>query len=163
MKCFLLWCIALRGRKNWFLGFAKWFFLWSVAPPARGAGGIPTSPLCPPGPPIPPSNGRGIPPDPPCTGKGTFPCLSTDRGRIGSYIWFGLGPATNRVPGRARTLHGSGAEARIAARWPCRDGPLAITPGINRRPNAGGGISCARPRFRQRRIRGSRSDLAFTK
>ena len=40
---------------------------------------------------------------------------------------------------------------------------LAITPGINRRHGAGGGISCARPRFRQRRIRGSRSDLAFTK
>ena len=78
----------------------------------------------PPGPPIPPSNGRGIPPDPPCGERGTSPCFLTDRGRIGHAIWFGLGPATNRVPGRARTLHGSGAEARTAARWPCRDGPL---------------------------------------
>ena len=40
-------------------------------------------------------------------------------------------------------MHGSGAEARIAARWPCRDGPLAITPRIDRRRGAGGGISCA--------------------
>ncbi len=125
------------------LGFVKWFSFWSVAPPARGAGGIPTSPLCPPGPPIPPSNGRGIPPDPPCPGRGTSPCVSTDRVRIGHAIWFGPGPATNRVPGRARTLHGPGAGARTAARWPCRSGPLPYTPRINRRPGAGGGISCA--------------------
>ena len=77
MKRFLLWCMGPQVRKNCFLGFVKWFFPWSVAPPAKGAGGIPTSPLCPPGPSIPPSNGRGIPPAPPCAGKGTFPCLST--------------------------------------------------------------------------------------
>ena len=92
-----------------------------MAPPARGAGGIPTSPLCPPGPPIPPSNGRGIPPDPPCTGRGTSSCLSTDRVRIGHAIWFGLGPAANRVPRR----------------------PHAYTPRIIRCRGAGGGISCA--------------------
>ena len=102
---------ALPAKEKCFLDFVKWFSFWSVAPPARGAGGIPTSPLCPPGPPIPPSNGRGIPPDPPCTERGTSPCLLTDRGRIGHAIWFGLGPATNRMPRWARTLHGPGAEA----------------------------------------------------
>ena len=113
-----------RKGKNRFLGFAKWFSLWSVAPPARGAGGIPTSPLCPPGPPIPPSNGRGIPPGPPCAERGTSPCCSTDRVRIGHAIWFGLGPATNRVPGRARTLHGILTAARTATRFSCRNGFL---------------------------------------
>ena len=111
------------------LDFVKWFSFWSVAPPARGAGGIPTSPLCPPGPPIPPSNGRGIPPDPPCTERGTSPCFSTDRVRIGHTIWFGLGPATNRVPRRARTLHGTLAAARIATRCSCRNGPLPTLQG----------------------------------
>ena len=73
-------------------GFARGFFFWSEAPPARGAGGIPTSPLCPPGPPIPPSNGRGIPPDPPCTAAGTSPCFSTDRVRIGHALCLPWGP-----------------------------------------------------------------------
>ena len=100
-----------------------------MAPPARGAGGIPTSPLCPPGPPIPPSNGRGIPPDPPCTERGTSPCISTDRSRIGPHIWFGLGPATNREPGRARTLHGPGAGAHAAARGHCRGSPVLTLQG----------------------------------
>ena len=107
---------AAKNVKSGECGTCDMLFLRGVAPPARGAGGIPTSPLCPPGPPIPPSNGRGIPPDPPCTATGTSPCLSTDRVRIGHAIWFGLGPATNRVPGRGRTLHGSGAGARTAAR-----------------------------------------------
>ena len=64
----------------------------------------------------------------------------------------------------------SGAEVGTHPAWPrCRDTyrcigvlpwrPLADTPRIDRRRGAGGGISCARPRFRQRRIRGSRSDL----
>ena len=115
---------ALPAKEKSLLDFVKSFFLWSVAPPARGAGGIPTSPLCPPGPPIPPSNGRGIPPDPPCTGRDTSSCLSADRVRIGHAIWFGLGPATNRVPQWARTLHGTLVAARIAARYYCRNGPL---------------------------------------
>ena len=80
-----------RKRKN-FLDSARWFSFWSVAPPARGAGGIPTSPLCPPGPPIPPSNGRGIPPDPPCSVRGTSPCFLTDRVRIGHALCFVWGP-----------------------------------------------------------------------
>ena len=109
--------VAPPGEKeNWFLVGVTWFFHWSVAPPARGAGGIPTSPLCPPGPPIPPSNGRGIPPDPPCGARGTSPCFLTDKVHIGHAIWFGLGPATNRVPQRARTLHGTLAAACTAAR-----------------------------------------------
>ena len=99
-------------------------FLRGEAPPARGAGGIPTSPLCPPGPPIPPSNGRGIPPDPPCGVRGTSPCPSTDRVRIGHVIWFGPEPATNRVPGRVRTLHGTLTAARTATRFSCRNGSL---------------------------------------
>ena len=103
--------------------------LQGVAPPARGAGGIPTSPLCPPGPPIPPSNGRGIPPDPPCTAPGTSSCISTDRGRIVPHIWFGLGPATNRVPRRVRTLHGTDAGARTAAQGCCRGGPMPTLQG----------------------------------
>ena len=105
--------IRLWGKWKCFGGIAKWFFLWSVAPlvkekllsdiatrlsfwsaapPARGAGGIPTSPLCPPGPPIPPSNGRGIPPDPPCTGRGTSPCNLTDRSRNGYAHCLAWGP-----------------------------------------------------------------------
>ena len=120
---------ALPAKEKSLLDFVKWFFLWSVAPPARGAGGIPTSPLCPPGPPIPPSNGRGIPPDPPCAASGTSPCYSTDRVRIGHAIWFGLGPAANRVPQRVRTLHGTDAGARAAARWSCRGGPLPTLQG----------------------------------
>ena len=95
----------------------------------RRPGGIPTSPLCPPGPPIPPSNGRGIPPDPSCPGRGTSLCFSTDRGRIGHAIWFCLGPAANRAPQRVRTLHGTLAAARIATRCSCRNGPLPTLQG----------------------------------
>ena len=120
---------ALPAKEKCLLDFVKWFSFWSVAPPARGAGGIPTSPLCPPGPPIPPSNGRGIPPDPPCPGRGTSPCILTDRVRIGHAIWFGLGPATNRVPRRVRTLHGTDAGARTAAQGCCRGGPLPTLQG----------------------------------
>ena len=83
----------------------------------------------PPGPPIPPSNGRGIPPDPPCPGRGTSPCILTDRVRIGHAIWLGLGPATNRVPRRVRTLHGTDAGARTAAQGCCRSGPLPTLQG----------------------------------
>ena len=79
---------ALPAKEKCFLDFVKWFFLWSVAPPARGAGGIPTSPLCPPGPPIPPSNGRGIPPDPPVP-KGVLPLVSRPTGSV-SGTPFGL-------------------------------------------------------------------------
>ena len=114
-----------------------------MAPPARGAGGIPTSPLCPPGPPIPPSNGRGIPPDPPCTGRGTFP-LSLDRQgpyRARHLVWLG---ASNQSGARAGTHFawhlncGTYRNKVFLPQW-----FLAITPRIDRRRGAGGGISCA--------------------
>ncbi len=133
----------MPAKEKCFLDFVKWFFLWSVAPPARGAGGIPTSPLCPPGPPIPPSNGRGIPPDPPLYRKGYFP-LSLDRQgpyRAHHLVW----------PG-ASNQSGAGAGTHLAWLW-CRGTycgkvalpwrHLAITPRIGRRHGAGGGISCA--------------------
>ena len=102
-------------------------------------------------------------PGPPLYRKGYVP-LSLDRQgpyRALHLVWSG-----------ASNQSGTAMDAHPAWPW-CRgtyrckvvllQRPLAYTPRINRRPGAGGGISCARPRFRQRRIRGSRSDLAFTK
>ena len=131
------------GGKKGLLDFVKWFSFWSVAPPARGAGGIPTSPLSPPGPPIPPSNGRGIPPDPPCTERGTSPCVSTDMVRIGHAIWVWLW-ASNQSGAKAGThlaWHLSRSTYRHKVFLPQQF--LAITPRIDRRHGAGGGISCA--------------------
>ena len=50
------------------------------------------APPMPPCPPISPANGRGIPPDPPCTERGTSPCFSTDRSRIGHALCLPWGP-----------------------------------------------------------------------
>ena len=94
------------------LGFAKWFFFWRVAPPARGAGGIPTSPLCP-------------PPDP------LYP-LQTAEGyprtllRRKEHFLLSL---HRQGPYRARTLHGTLAAARIATRCSCRNGLLPTLQG----------------------------------
>src|SRR5699024_7063391 len=85
-------CVAPLGKEKLLSDIAANLSFWSAAPPARGAGGIPTSPLCPPGPPIPPSNGRGIPPDPPCRERGTSPCFLTDRSRIGHALCLVWGP-----------------------------------------------------------------------
>ena len=85
MKCFFLWCMGPQVRKNCFLGFVKWFFPWSVAPPSRRAGGIPTSPLC--------------PPDPPCAERGISSCLSTDKVRIGHALCMTPVPGHISPPG----------------------------------------------------------------
>ncbi len=97
----------------------------------------------------------------PLSATGSSPCLSTDRVRIGPDIWFGLRPETNRVPWRARTLHGPGAVARAAASWHCRCGLLPSPLRIIRRRGADGGISCASPPFSPKVNTGSRSDFAF--
>ena len=126
----VFWSLAPAERKKigfWVLQNGFSFGAWLRRP--GGQGGFRPPPYAPPGPPIPPSNGRGIPPDPPCPGRGTSPCVSTDRVRIGHAIWFGLGPATNRAPGRARTLHGPDAGARTAAQGCCRGSPLPTLQG----------------------------------
>ena len=75
---------------------------------------------------------------PPCVGKGTSSCISTDRARIGHAIWFGPGPATNRVPFAWPSCRGT---YRCKVSLPHQF--LAMTPRIDRRRGAGGGISCA--------------------
>ena len=130
-------------KSNSIFCFAKRLFSGGWLRPPGGQGGIPTSPLCPPGPPIPPSNGRGIPPDPPLYRKGYVP-LSLDR----------QGPHRTRhlVWPWASNQSGAGVGTHLA--WPrCRGTfcytvalplrHLAITPRIDRRRDAGGGISCA--------------------
>ena len=87
----LLLCSA---RENWFPGCAKWFFLWRVAPPAKGDSDLP-----------PVSRPTGFV-------SGTH------------FVWY-LSRGTYR--------------RRVSLPWRL----LATTPGINRRPGAGGGISCA--------------------
>ena len=96
-------------------------FLRGVAPPARGAGGIPTSPLCPPGPPIPPSNGRGIPSDP-LVPEGVRPLVPRPTGSVScptfGLVWGqqpigyrnGRAPCMALVPGHV-SLQGSPAAA----------------------------------------------------
>ena len=119
------------------------FSFGASAPPARGAGGIPTSPLCPPGPPIPPSNGRGIPPDPPCGAGGTSPCFLTDRSpyRARPLVWSGARNQSGAAAGTPFARYLNRGTYRCKVFLPQQF--LAITPGINRRPGAGGGISCA--------------------
>ena len=161
----LFWKIVSVGERKQVVGKepVNEIFLRGVAPPARGAGGIPTSPLCPPGLPIPPSNGRGIPPDPPLYRHGHFP-LSLDRQgpyRARDLVWLWASNQSGAASGTHIAWHLNRGTYRNRVSLPQR--PLADTPRIDRRRRAGGGISCARPRFRQRRIRGSRSDLAFTK
>ena len=112
------------------------FSLWSVAPPARGAGGIPTSPLCPPGPPIPPSNGRGYPPDPPCTAAGTFLCPWAAGAVTGSTWGFGLRPPP--IGSRnGYALFTVPSSRRISPQKSLWQRPLAAAPRISRSPCAG--------------------------
>ena len=127
------------------LGTGGGFFHWELAPPAEekllsgfcymdfplergsaGPGGRGDSdlPPMPPWTPYTPFKRPRDTPGPPCAERGTSPCISTDRGRIGHAIWFGSGPVTNRVPGRARTLPGTLAAARTATRYSCRNGTL---------------------------------------
>ncbi len=78
---------ALPEKIN-FLDFVKWFFLWSVAPPARGAGGIPTSPLCPLDPLYPLQTAEGYPRTP-LVAQGVLPLVSRPTGAV-SGTPFGL-------------------------------------------------------------------------
>ena len=95
--------MAPTERKNRFWGFAKWFFLWSVAPPARGAGGIPTSPLCPPWTPYTPFKRPRDTPGPPLYRKGH---VLLPLGRQGPYrarhlVW----PGASNQSGAATGTH----------------------------------------------------------
>ena len=104
------------------------FFYWSAAPPAKEAGGDSDLPLCHPAPLYPLQTAEGYP-RPPLWRKGYFPLFLDRQGPYQACPLFGLRSAANRVPERARTLHGPGAGARIAARWSCRDGSLPTLQG----------------------------------
>ena len=121
-------CSAGKGEITF--GYCNKTFLLergSAGQGGRGDSDLP--PYAPLDPLYPLQTAEGYPRTPPCTGRGTSPCFSTDRVRIGHAIWFGLGPATNRVPGRARTLHGTLAAARTAAGGLCRSGTLPTLQG----------------------------------
>ena len=115
----LLLCSA---RENWFPGCAKWFFLWRVAPPAKGNSDLPPMP---PGTPIPLQTAEGYPRTP-FVAQGVLPPVSRPTGFVSDthFVWY-LSRGTYRC--------------RVSLPWRL----LATTPGINRRPGAGGGISCA--------------------
>ena len=89
--------------------------LQGVAPAARGQGDYrPPLLQCPLDPYTPFKRPRI--PRTPLHRYGHFHLFLDDRVHIGHTIWFGLGPATNRVPGRTRTLHGPDAGARTCGK-----------------------------------------------
>ena len=110
-----------------------------------GQGGFRPPPYAPLDPLYPLQTAEGYPPDPPCTGKGTFPCLLDRQGPYRARTFsLALGPATNRVPGRARTLHGPDAGAHAAASGvPAVTAPCLHSKDNPAPANAGGAGSAA--------------------
>ena len=80
--------------------------MWSEAPPARRAGGIPTSPYATLPPYIPFKRPKDTP-GPPLWRKGYFPLFLDRQGPYRACPLFGLRPAANRVPHRVRPLPGT--------------------------------------------------------
>ena len=150
-------------REKRLAGFCKMVFLLERGSAGQGGRGDSDLPPMPPWTPYTPFKRPRDTPGPPLPRKGYLPLLLDRQGphRARHLVW----PGASNQSGAAAGTHFAWPRCRGAycgkAVLPWR--PLAYTPRINRRPGAGGGISCARPRFRQRRIRGSRSDLAFTK
>ena len=79
--------------------------------------------LCPLAPLYPLQTAEGYP-RPPLWRKGYFPLFLDRQEPYRACPLFALGPATNRVPERARTLHGPGTGARVATRVRCRSSAL---------------------------------------
>ena len=158
-----LWERGSASKRKMLSGFCKIVFPLERGSAGQGGRGDSDLPPMPPWTPYTPFKRPRDTPGPPLSRKGHFPLCLDRQGpyRARHLVWPG---ASNQ----------SGAGASTHCAWPWCRGTycgkvvlpwrhLAYTPRIDRRRGAGGGISCARPRFRQRRIRGSRSDLAFTK
>ena len=147
---FLLGAWLRWQRKNDFRVVRNGLFTWSQAPPEKkktfwivqddfpfgawlrrpgGQGGFRPPPYAPLDPLYPLQTAEGYPRTPLVPPRAR-PLASRPTGSVsGSHIWLGLGPATNRVPRRVRTLHGTDAGARTAAQGCCRSGPLPTLQG----------------------------------
>ncbi len=108
-----------------------------------GQGGFRPPPYAPLDPLYPLQTAEGYPRTP-LVPEGALPLVSRPTGSVsGTPFGLALGPATNRVPGRARTLHGTRCRGAYCCKVVLPWRSLADTPRINRRRGAGGGISCA--------------------
>ena len=122
---FLEW--GSTGKEIYFQVLWNDFPLGAWFPPARGQG-ILTSPM-PPGPYTPFKRPRDTPT--PFCGVRVLPLFLDRQGPYRARPLFCLGPATNRVPQRPRTLPGTLAAVRTATRYSCRGGSFCHHPGIN--------------------------------
>ena len=158
-----LWKCGLAGKRKKLSGFCKMVFLLERGSAGQGGRGDSDLPPMPPWTPYTPFKRPRDTPGPPLWRKGYFPLPLDRQGphRTHHLVW----PWASNQSGTAAGTHLAWPRCRGACccKVVLPQRPLAGTPRIGRRREAGGGISCARPRFRQRRIRGSRSDLAFTK
>ena len=112
------------GRREITFGYCNKSFLLEVGSAGQGGRGDSDLPPMPPWTPYTPFKRPRDTPGPPLWRKGYFPLFLDRQGPYRARPLFGLGPATNRVPQWARTLHGTLVAARIAARYYCRNGPL---------------------------------------
>ena len=132
----LLLCSA---RENWFPGCAKCF---SFGGWLRRPRGIPTFPLCLLDPLYPLQTAEGYPRTP-FVAQGVLPLVSRPTGSVSGMpsVWPEVRSQSGAASGTPFARHLSRDTYRSKVFLPQR--LLATTPGINRRPGAGGGISCA--------------------
>ena len=110
--------------KNRFLGVCKMVFPLERGSAGQGGRGDSDLPPMPPWTPYTPFKRPRDTPGPPLWRKGYFPLFLDRQEPYRARPLFGLGPAANRVPERARALYGTDAGARTAAGFPCRGGSL---------------------------------------
>ena len=138
-----LWERGLAGKRKKLAGFCKMVFPLERGSAGQGGRGDSDLPPMPPWTPYTPFKRPRDTPGPPLYRKGYVP-LSLDRQgpyRARHLVWPGASNQSGAAAGTHLAWHRSRGAYRCTGVLPWR--PLADTPGINRRPNAGGGISCA--------------------
>ena len=111
--------VALSGEKKDFWGLQNVFSFGAWLRRPGGQGGFRPPPYAPLDPLYPLQTAEGYPRTP-LVAKGVLPLVSRPTGSVSGTPSVWSGPATNRVPERARALYGTDAGARTAAGYSYR-------------------------------------------
>ena len=134
---------AFTSKGKLVAGFCKMIFLLERGSAGQGGRGDSDLPPMPPWTPYTPFKRPRDTPGPPLSRKGHFPFLLDRKGpyRAPHLVWPGASNQSGAAAGTHFARHRCRGTFRYKVALPWR--LLAITPGIDRRRGAGGGISCA--------------------